>query len=76
MNSLSQIEKSINQLSRESQLLLVERIIHSLRKSGLKDQSNLDNQLSAMAADPEIKIESQKIKEEFAITESDGLEIL
>ncbi len=42
MNSsgLSQIERKINQLSREEQLWLVERIVHRLRKSNIKERSN------------------------------------
>ena len=34
------------------------------------------NQLSNMANDPEIQQEIQSIESEFAITDSDGLEIL
>ena len=38
MNSsgLSQIERKINQLSREEQLWLIERIVHRLRKKQYK----------------------------------------
>lgn len=71
---LSEIEKKINRLSREEQLWLIERLAHSLRESTLKDQSILENQLAAMASDPEIQSELKKIDEEFALTESDGLE--
>ncbi|ODS31593.1 MAG: hypothetical protein SCARUB_03284 [Candidatus Scalindua rubra] len=71
---LSEIENKINQLSREEQLCLIEQLAHSLRESTLKDQSILENQLVAMASDPEIQSELKKIDEEFALTESDGLE--
>lgn len=77
MNSsiLSEIENKINQLSREEQLWLIERLAYSLRKSTLKekDQSILEYQLATMAHDPEIQNELKKIDEEFALTESNGL---
>ena len=75
MNSstLSEIEKKINQLSREEQLWLIERLAYSLRKSTIKDQSILEYQLAAMADDPEIQNELKKIDEEFALTEPNGL---
>lgn len=78
MNSsgLSQIERKINQLSREEQLWLIERIVHRLRKSNIKERSNLDSQLAAMAHDPEIQEEMQRIEKEFALTEPNGLEKL
>ena len=52
---LSQIEETIDHLSHEEQLWLIE-------------------QLAAMATDPEIRAELQKIDREFAVTEADGLE--
>ena len=75
MNSpvLSQIEESINRLSLDEQLWLIEQLAHRIRKSTLK-QSVWDNQLAAMAADPEIQNELQRIDEEFAVTEANGLE--
>ncbi|MGR3174071.1 MAG: hypothetical protein ACUZ8N_05675 [Candidatus Scalindua sp.] len=78
MNSsgLSQIERKINQLSREEQLWLIERIVHRLRKNNIKERSNLDNQLAAMAHDPEIQEEMRRIEKEFALTETNGLEKL
>ena len=75
MNSLalSQIEESINRLSLDEQLWLMEQLAHRIRENTLK-QSVWDNQLAAMAADPEIQRELQKISEEFAFAEADGLE--
>jgi len=68
MNSsvLSQIEESINQLSLDEQLWLIEQLVHRIRENTLK-QSVWDSQLVAMAADPEIQNELQKIDEEFAV---------
>jgi len=78
MNSLGllQIERKINQLSREEQLWLLERIVHRLRKSNIKERSNLDNQLASLAHDPEIQVEMRRIEKEFALTETNGLEKL
>jgi hypothetical protein len=46
---------------------LIERLAHSLRESTLKDQNILDNQLAAMASDPEIQRELKEIDEEGKI---------
>jgi hypothetical protein len=70
---LSQIEQSINQLSLDEQLWLMEQLAHRIRENTLK-QSFWDTQLAAMAADPEIQNELRKIEEEFAFAEADGLE--
>lgn len=76
--TLIEIEKSINLLSYEEQLWLVERIIHNLRFT--QTSRNLSNkphpfeeQLSQMANDPAIQEELKAIDREFAITEMDGL---
>ncbi|MBD2200100.1 MULTISPECIES: hypothetical protein [Calothrix] len=75
---LDQIEQSIRNLSREEQLWLVERIIHNMRVSALKDTSNitahsLEQQLANMANDPVVQAELIAINQEFANTEFDGL---
>jgi hypothetical protein len=71
---LSQIEDCFSRLSISEQLLLIERLVHHVHKSTLKQTSNLDNQLALMAADPEIQNELERIEQEFAYTEADGLE--
>lgn len=75
---LDQIEKTITRLSREEQLWLIEQLAHHLREGSIKrdmpEQSTFESQLVAMASDPEIQAELQKIDQEFAITEADGLE--
>jgi hypothetical protein len=63
---LSQIEESINQLSLDEQLWLIEQLAHRIRENTLK-QSVWHNQLAAMAADPEIRNELQKIGVEFRV---------
>jgi hypothetical protein len=67
-----ELEQQITFLPRTEQLLLVERIIHRLRQDE-PDRQNLDRQLEAMAADPEIQREMQSIHDEFVSTEDDGL---
>ncbi|MBE9593518.1 MAG: hypothetical protein IMF19_08555 [Proteobacteria bacterium] len=75
---LSQIEKTIDHLSREEQLWLIEQLAHRLLEDSIKsdavEQATFESQLAAMATDPEIRIELQKINREFAVTEADGLE--
>ncbi len=73
--ALSQIEESIDQLTLIEQLLLIERLANRIRQSTTMEQSIWENQLIAMAADPEIQDELRKIEEEFASTELDGLDI-
>ena len=76
--ALSQVEKTIDRLSRENQLWLIEQLAHRLREDSMRnkpvEQSVFESQLSAMAMDSEIRTELQKIDREFAVTEADGLE--
>ena len=71
--TLPQIEKKVSLLSLEDQLLLLERIIHRLRKKDIKEESIMDKEVAAMASDHEIQMELRKINEEFTFTELDGL---
>ena len=75
---LNQLEKGIVYLSREEQLWLIEQLAHRLREDSMKretvEQVAFESQLAAMATDPEIRAELQKIDREFAVTEADGLE--
>lgn len=77
MNSpkLSQMEDNISQLSLDEQLWLVERLVHNIRETTSKKKHHFDNNLAAMANDPQIQSELRKIEEEFAYTEADGLDI-
>ncbi|NIM13029.1 MAG: hypothetical protein GTO45_12955 [Candidatus Aminicenantes bacterium] len=74
--SLSQIEKNVSMLPREEQLLLLERIIHRLRRRDMNEESAIEKEVTAMASDMEIQTELGEIAEEFSITEMDGLEKL
>ena len=70
---ISQIENTFSRLSISEQLLLIERLVHQVRKSTLKQPTDLENQLALMAADPQIQNELEKIEAEFAYAEADGL---
>jgi hypothetical protein len=72
---LSQIEERITQLSVDEQLWLIERVAQRLRAS-MRTQRAFEAQLVAMSADPDIQRELHQIDEEFAGTESDGLDTL
>lgn len=65
-----ELEQQITFLPRAEQLLLLERIIHRLRQDDTTMQ-DLDRQLEAMAADPEIQREMQSIHDEFAPTQQE-----
>jgi hypothetical protein len=71
-SALSQIEDTFSRLSISEQLLLIERLVHQLHQSTLKQTADLDNQLALMAADPEIQSELKRIEQEFAYAEADG----
>ena len=73
---LSQMEKTISLLSGKEQLWLIEQLVHHLREDLIKSsigQSAFESQLAAMAMDTEIRAELQKIDQEFAVAEVDGL---
>ena len=72
---LSQIEARITQLPVDEQLWLIERVAQRLRES-MRTQRAFEARLVAMAADPDIQYEIHQIDEEFAATESDGLDTL
>jgi hypothetical protein len=59
----------------DEQLWLIERVAQRLRAS-MRTQHAFEAQLVAMAADSDIQRELHRIDEEFAVTESDGLDTL
>jgi hypothetical protein len=73
--TVSQIEESFSQLPISEQRWLIERLVHRVNEKILIDSQDLDDQLPLMAADPQIQTELQEIKSEFAVAESDGLEM-
>lgn len=70
----SQIEENFTQLSISEQLWLIERLVHEVQKSTLKNHDDLDSKLALMAYDPQIQREMQQIESEFIGVELDGLE--
>jgi hypothetical protein len=74
---LNQVEETSRHLTPEEQLLLIEQLAHRLRedlvKSNILENITFENKLAEMAADPEIQVELQKVNQEFAATETDGL---
>lgn len=70
--TLESIESAINQLSFLEQVQLLERLAQHIRKQTERRQS-IEDQLAAMAADPEIQRELRQIEAEFSGTEMDGL---
>ena len=75
---LSEIEKTVSHLPHNEQLRLIEQLVHHLREdlmvSDEVEQATFESQLAAMATDPDIQNELQKIDREFVATEADGLE--
>ena len=73
MPVLTEIQQSINRLSPDEQLWLIEWLAHRVREK-TNAQSVWESQLADMAADPDIQSELRQIETEFALAEADGLE--
>ena len=73
-SSCNQIESQFAQLPTETQLSLLERLVHRVRDSLGTRSAAWDAELSAMAADPEVQRELRQINAEFSPAEADGLE--
>ena len=71
----SQIEDSFNQLSVPEQLRVIEHLVRRVHDKSRGEADDLDGQLAMMAADPDIQNELREIEQDFACTDSDGLEI-
>lgn len=70
---LEEIESEFARLAPEAQLSLLERLLHRVRVGVAGRSNNWDAELSAMAADPQVRRELQSINTEFGATEADGL---
>ncbi len=68
-----QIEESFDQLSGPEQLRVIEHLVRRAKERSRRGE-DLDNELSAMAADPDIQAELKEIEHEFSHADSDGLE--
>ncbi len=67
---LTEIEEKINHLTRQEKLWLIERLARHLQEDVAADTRPASNdfarQLAAMASDPEIRAELDKIEQECA----------
>ena len=72
--AFSEIENEFARLSPEAQLTLLERLVHRARMAVSSNRDTWEADLSAMAADPEMQRELNRINAELAATEADGLE--
>jgi hypothetical protein len=71
---IQEIENQFAQLPRETQWSVIERLVHRLRCSEEPPSGGAwEAGLAAMAADPEVRCELERIEREFAPTEADGL---
>jgi len=71
---LLELEQSIEKLSLDEQLQLLEHLAARVRRSVQAHRPAPEDDLAAMAADPEMQRELRNIEEEFRGTEWDGLE--
>lgn len=62
---LNELEKNISRLTLDEQLQLIERVSHRIR-ADVVAKTDLDAELSEMAADPEIQKELREIEFEFS----------
>lgn len=78
--TLTQIEQSIDFLSYDELLHLLEKLVRSLKKKSysriLSSQKEFEQQIARMATDPDVQKELIEINREFAVTELNGLEKL
>lgn len=71
--TLQRLEMDIQRLSLYEQGWLLERLAHYIRTGAARQQQWIESQLTAMAADPDIRREIDQIQTEFSDTELDGL---
>ena len=76
--TLTQIEQSIDIMSYDELLYLLEKLVSTLRQKSsskiLTSQKVFEQQIARMAEDPDVQRELVEINREFAMTELDGLE--
>jgi hypothetical protein len=71
--ALDEIENEFARLSPEAQLSLLERLVHRTRMTVTGHGNSWEAGLSAMAADPDMQRELNRINSEFQVTEADRL---
>ncbi|MCB9009167.1 MAG: hypothetical protein H6656_17710 [Ardenticatenaceae bacterium] len=75
MPILSEMENNISRLSLKEQLWLMERLVQGIRAKMSQSENRFEDELVMMANDPQIQEELQKINEEFAYADADGLDM-
>lgn len=75
--TLLELERSICSLSIEEQLWLLERIARQVRErtytaNKFGDVKYMEEQIAAMANDPDIQVEIAAINQQFIVAEMDG----
>lgn len=75
MPILSEMENNISKLSLKEQLWLMERLVQRIRANTVYLENQFEDDLVAMANDPQIQDELKKISEEFAYADADGLDM-
>ena len=73
---IEQLETEIGQLSLSEQLWLMERLAHRIRKHTMQERPSLEEQLAAMAHDPDIQAELRQIEAEFAGADGLGIALI
>ena len=69
----NEIESQFARLPTDSQLSLLERLVHHVRQNLEAPQKSWEAELSAMSADPQMQKQLRLIESEFRAAEADGL---
>lgn len=72
--AVHEIESKFAQLPAETQLSVLERLVHCMRTGSPALHDSWETDLQLMAADPEVQAELRRIESEFTAVEADGLE--
>jgi hypothetical protein len=72
--AINEIEREFERLPPEVQLNLLERLRRRVRLSESGCHEAWENQLAAMAADPQVRREMDSFHADTSVTEADGLE--
>ena len=71
--AVARIEAEFRRLSRAEQAQVLQRLQSQLDVAAIAKTEDVDTQLAAMAADPDIRRELHEIEADFGIADADGL---
>ena len=71
--TLTQMDNTISHLSLSEQIWLMERLVQRIKENAVSQTDLFEDELVAMANDPDIQRELHAIENDFALTEADGL---